>query len=94
MTAIYAELYVAVRSPSLESGFPRLTEKFSQLWNERAVEDAPPGEEGEAVKLECQECGRVAQTSRGLGAVGVRVCVCVCGCMFRSRQGHHFKDDA
>ncbi len=78
-----------IRPPSLETGFPRLIEKFSQLWKGRAVEDALPGEEGGAVKLECQECGRAAQTSRVLGAVWVRGCVC--GCVFRLRQGHHYK---
>ncbi len=79
--------------PSLESGFPRLIEKLSQLWKGRAVEDAPPGEEGGAVKLECQECGRVAQTSRGLGAVWLRVCVCLVACSDHVRVTT-IKDDA
>jgi hypothetical protein len=55
---IWAELYVAVRHigpPSLGTGFPRLIEKISQRWKGRAVEDALPGEEGGAVKLECQD---------------------------------------
>jgi hypothetical protein len=44
--------------PSLGTGFPRLIEKSSQLWKGRAIEDALPGEEGGAVELECQECGK------------------------------------
>jgi hypothetical protein len=44
--------------PSLGTGFPRLVKKLSQLWKGRAVEDALPGEEGGAVKLKCQECGK------------------------------------
>ncbi len=44
--------------PSLGTGFPRLIEKLSQLWKGRAVADALPGEEGGAVKLEFQECGK------------------------------------
>ncbi len=42
--------------PSLGTGFPRLIEKLSQLRKGRAVEEALPGEEGGAVKLECQDC--------------------------------------
>jgi hypothetical protein len=43
---------------SLRTGFPRLIETLSQLWEGRAVEDALPAEEGGAVKLECQECSK------------------------------------
>jgi hypothetical protein len=79
---------VAVRHtdhpPSLETGFPRLIEKLSQLWKGRAVEDALPGEEGGAVKLGCQECGKEwlrtagdwEQCARGGGGM--------CDCIFRS----------
>jgi hypothetical protein len=73
---IVAELYLAVGHtdppPSLGTGFPRLTEKLSQLWKGRAVEDALPGEEGGAVKLEWQECGKSGPDRQGLGAVRVR----------------------
>jgi hypothetical protein len=43
---------------SLRTGFPRLIGKLIQLWKGKAVEDALPGEEGGAVKLECQECSK------------------------------------
>jgi hypothetical protein len=33
-------------------------EKLLLLWKGRAVEDALPGEENRAGKLECQECGK------------------------------------
>jgi hypothetical protein len=44
--------------PSLGTGFPRLIEKFSQLWKGRAVDDALREEECGAVNLVCQECGK------------------------------------
>ncbi len=44
--------------PSLGTEFPRLIEQLSQLWKGRTVEDALLGEEGGAVKLECEECGK------------------------------------
>jgi hypothetical protein len=40
---------------TLGPAFPRLIEKLSQLWKGRV---ALPGEEGGAVKLEGQECGK------------------------------------
>ncbi len=59
---IKVDLYLAVGQiappPSFGTRFPRLTEKLSPLLKERAVEDALLGEEGEAVKLECQEYGK------------------------------------
>jgi hypothetical protein len=39
--------------PSLGTLFSRLIEKLSQLRKGRVVEDALPGEEGGAMKLEC-----------------------------------------
>jgi hypothetical protein len=44
---------------SLGTDFPRLIERLSQLWKGRAEENALLGKEGRAVKLECQECGKV-----------------------------------
>ncbi len=64
--------------PSLGTGFSRLIEKLSQLWKERAVEDALQGEEGGAVKLECQECGKKWLRPMGAGSSGGGG---GCGCM-------------
>jgi hypothetical protein len=58
---IWVELYVAVRHIGPPKSWNRVSKtdrEVSQLWKGRAVEDALPGEEGGAVKLECQECGK------------------------------------
>ncbi len=46
--------------------------KFSQIWKGRAVEEALLGEEGGAVKLECQECGKEWLRPAGVGSSAVR----------------------
>jgi hypothetical protein len=62
-------------------------EKLSQLWKGRAVEDALPGEEGGAVKLDCQECGEQWHKRKPAGAensAGKGGCVAACSDHFRS----------
>jgi hypothetical protein len=59
--AIWVELYVAIRHIGPPKSWNRVSKtdrEVSQLWKGRAEEDALPGEEGGAVKLECQECGK------------------------------------
>ncbi len=89
---IWAKLYVVVRHmgpPRLGTGFPQLIEKLSQLWKGRAVEDALPGEEGGAVKLECPECGKEwLRPAGGWEQCGWGGGVAACN---RSRRGHHCK---